>query len=76
MAAGIVMLRWEGRQDMATNYDLVIRGGTIGSATGSFRADLEVDFLGLFGGPAEIDDGFLALYRANDRVGLGLSYVY
>ena len=27
---------------MTANYDLVIRGGTIGSATGSFRADLAV----------------------------------
>jgi hypothetical protein len=62
-------------------YDRLQNGGVASFSAGlnfsrSFRADLEVDFLGLFGGPAEIEDGFLALYRANDRVGLGLSYVY
>ncbi|WP_420103335.1 dihydropyrimidinase [Bosea sp. (in: a-proteobacteria)] len=47
---------------MTTPYDLIIRGGTIGSATGSFRADLAVKdgkiaALGLGLGPAarEID---------------------
>jgi dihydropyrimidinase len=47
---------------MTIPYDLIIRGGTIGSATGSFRADLavkdgKVAALGLGLGPAtdEID---------------------
>ena len=47
---------------MTANYDLVIRGGTVGSATGSFRADLAVKDgkvaalgLGLGAGAREID---------------------
>lgn len=62
-------------------YDRPQNGGVVSFSTGlnftrEFRADLELDFLGLLAGGAEIDDGFLAAYRANDRVGLGLSYVY
>lgn len=62
-------------------YDRLQHGGTIGFYTGmnltpDWRADLEVDFIGLLDGPREKDDGFLSLYRANDRVGIGLSYVY
>jgi len=62
-------------------FDRLQNGGVASFSTGlqfsrNFRADFEVDFLGLLAGPAETEDGFLALYRANDRIGLGLSYVY
>lgn len=79
---------WRGRgplfsldTGMRLVYDRLQNGGVASFSAGmifskQFRADLEVDFLGLFSGPAEVEDGFLALYRANDRVGLGLSFVY
>jgi hypothetical protein len=62
-------------------YDRLQNGGVASFSAGlnftkEWRADLEVDFLGLLNGSAEIEDGFLALYRSNDRVGLGLSYVF
>ncbi len=62
-------------------YDRLQNGGIAGLSAGmnfgkNFRGDIEMDFLGLLSGPAEVEDGFLALYRANDRIGLGLSYVY
>ncbi len=62
-------------------FDRLQNGGLVSMNCGvnlskEFRADLEMDYLGLFEGPARIDDGFFAEYRANDRVGLGLSYVY
>jgi len=67
--------------EMSLVYDRKQNGGLATFSVGmnfsrEFRADLEADFLGLFAGPAEVEDGFLALYRANDRIGLGLSYVY
>ena len=40
------------------------------------RVDAEVEFLGLIDDTAEIRDGFLSYYRSNDRVGLGVSYVF
>lgn len=62
-------------------YDRLQNGGVASFSAGmnftkEWRADLEADFLGLFSGPAEVEDGFLALYRSNDRVGLGVSYVF
>lgn len=62
-------------------YDRIQHGGAVGIYLGmnisdEFRADIEADFLGLLAGPRRQDDGFLSLYRANDRVGIGLSYVY
>lgn len=62
-------------------YDRIQNGGVANISIGMnfnrwLRADLEADFLGLFSGPAQVTDGFLALYRANDRVGFGVSYVY
>ncbi len=62
-------------------YDRLQNGGVASISAGfnftkELRADLEMDFLGLFPGSAEIEDGFLALYRSNDRIGLGLSYVF
>lgn len=42
----------------------------------NWRAEFEFDLLGLTGVQPEIRDGFLATYRANDRVGLGMTYVF
>ncbi|MBX3022740.1 MAG: hypothetical protein KF799_13790 [Bdellovibrionales bacterium] len=42
----------------------------------NWRADLSLDMLGLLGGEAPVHDGFLSTYRANDRVALGMSYVF
>lgn len=41
-----------------------------------WRADLRMDMLGLLGGTARVEDGFLATYRANDRVALGVNYAF
>jgi hypothetical protein len=62
-------------------YDRIQNGGVASFTVGMnfnrwLRMDLEADFLGLFSGPAQVSDGFLALYRANDRMGVGVSYVY
>lgn len=62
-------------------YDRLQNGGVFSFNCGmnfskAFRADLQVDYLGLLTGPAKIPDGFLADYRANDRIGIGMSYVY
>ena len=40
------------------------------------EAGLEADFFGLLTANANITDGFLSTNRANDRVGLGMSYVF
>lgn len=62
-------------------YDRMQGGGVVSLSSGmnlsrSFRADLELDFLGLLTSNAPINDGFLSYFRANDRVGLGMSYVF
>lgn len=65
----------------AVTYDRA-QNGAIVSLTSAlafsreWRADLRLDWLGLLGGPARIEDGFLATYRANDRVAMGVSYVF
>lgn len=42
----------------------------------NWRTELQIDFIGLFSPRAQITDGFIANYRANDRLGLGISYAY
>lgn len=78
---------WRGvfRNALATGagvtYDRAQNGGVVTlSAALAFsrewRADLRADFLGLLDGPARVTDGFLATYRANDRVALGVNYAF
>lgn len=62
-------------------FDRRQNGGALSLASGlnlspDWRIDLQVDMLGLLPGPRQQEDGFLALYRSNDRVGVGVSYVY
>ncbi len=63
-------------------YDRMQRGGVFNLNLGyplskSWRADFGLDLLGLLDdGQAPIRDGFLSVFRANDRVGLGVSYVF
>lgn len=40
------------------------------------RVSLEMDFIGLLGTDADPKGGFLSTYRANDRIGMGMSYVF
>jgi hypothetical protein len=42
----------------------------------NWRAELRLDVLGLMGESGVIKDGFLGNYRANDRVAMGMSYVF
>jgi hypothetical protein len=62
-------------------YDRVQNGGVL-SLSGAmnidhdWRAFLSLDMLGLMGENAQVTDGFLSTYRANDSVNLGLSYVF
>jgi hypothetical protein len=62
-------------------YDRMQGGGVFSLSTGmnftrAFRADLQLDVLGLLTSNAPINDGFLSDFRANDRLGLGVSYVF
>lgn len=62
-------------------YDRLQNGGLLGFALGyqftkAWRADLELDFIGLVGEDSQVNDGFFSNYRANDRVGVGSSYVF
>lgn len=78
---------WRGllRRPLTTSvraiYDRRQNGGVFCFESGmdlgeGWSADLQVDFLGLFAGRAEVTDGLLSTYRANDRVALGMSYVF
>ncbi len=63
-------------------YDRMQNGGVFSyyagyNLTKNWRADLDIDMLGLLGpSRAQISDAFLSNYRANDRIGLGVSYVF
>ncbi len=63
-------------------YDRLQNGAVFSFNSGMFvnenwHADFSAEFLGLVSSQsAQVSDGFLSSYRANDRVGLGLSYVY
>lgn len=50
--------------------------GGVAQLDKSFRIELDADFLGLLGREAEIKDNFFSSYRANDRIGVGMSYVF
>jgi hypothetical protein len=67
--------------DLRVLYDRMQGGGVVSLSTGTeighgWRAELEADFLGLLTSTAPITDGFLSTYRANDRVGMGVGYVF
>ncbi|NJL25261.1 MAG: hypothetical protein HC902_08835 [Calothrix sp. SM1_5_4] len=56
-------------------------GGVVSLAAGmnftrELRADFELDILGLLEKSAQVKDGFFSAFRANDRVALGVSYVF
>lgn len=62
-------------------YDRIQNGGTMSLVAGyafnrDWRTDFEMDFLGLSGTDSQNETGFLSTYRANDRVSLGMSYVF
>jgi hypothetical protein len=67
--------------EVAAIYDRKQNGGSFSFSSGlnyskELRFSFEADFLGLLGTKAEVSDRFFSMYRANDRVGLGMSYVY
>ncbi len=69
------------RLETRATYDRLQNGGSFLVAAGygfsrDWRIDAEVEFLGLLGESAIVDDGFFSTYRANDRVSLGMSYVF
>lgn len=62
-------------------YDSQQNGGAISfdgsmELTPHWRAQANIDFLGILDTSGKVRDGFLDVYRANDRVGVGVSYVY
>jgi hypothetical protein len=62
-------------------FDRLQNGGVFRLGAGysfnrDWRVDGEMDLLGLTGERAQNPDGFLSTYRANDRMGLGMSYVF
>lgn len=62
-------------------YDRIQNGGVVNLSAGysfsrEWRVDGDMDLLGLTGSSAQNPDGFLSTYRANDRFGLGMSYVF
>jgi hypothetical protein len=78
---------WRGafRSPLATEakliYDRLQNAGTVSVSAGlnlaeDLRADLQMDWIGVVGSSAEVQDSFLWLYRANDRFGVGMSYVF
>ena len=62
-------------------YDRLQNGGVVSVSAGynlnrDWRVDGELDVLGLVSGRAANETGFFSSYRANDRVGMGMSYVF
>ncbi len=62
-------------------YDRKQGGGMITFNSGLFltrslRAEIQADFIGLLTTTADVTDGFLSTYRANDRYSMGMSYVF
>jgi hypothetical protein len=62
-------------------FDRLQNGGVLSLSAGhqlsrATRIAMEADFLGLLDREAAVKDGFLAVYRANDRLGLEVSYVF
>ena len=67
--------------EMKVIYDRMQQGGILSLGAGmnfsrEFRASLQADFIGLLSASAPIVDGFFDTYRSNDRLGLGVSYVF
>lgn len=63
-------------------YDRLQEGTVFSFSSGmnfskNWRGDFEMDILGLTGSNARIsDNSFITNYRANDRVGVGMTYVF
>ncbi len=62
-------------------FDRIQNGGAISLSAGyninrDWRVDGDVDILGLAGNRAENENGFFSSYRANDRMGMGMTYVF
>lgn len=62
-------------------YDRLQNAGVVSLSAGlnlakDLRADLQMDWIGVVGQSAEVEDSFLWLYRANDRFGMGMTYVF
>ena len=62
-------------------YDRLQNGGVVSFVSGyafskDWLASIDVDLMGLLQDDAQLSDGFLASYRANSRMGVGVSYVF
>lgn len=62
-------------------YDFQQNGGILSLANSmflskNFRVDLALEFLGLVNENGQVRDGFLYTYRSNDRLALGINYVF
>ncbi len=62
-------------------YDRLQDGGTVRIDAGAdlaanLRVQMQLDFIGLISTKPPVVDGFVETYRANNRFGLGLAYVF
>lgn len=55
---------------------LIYSGDALAQITKSFAARVSFDFFDLAAGGASMPDGFIDVYRGNDRISLGVSYVF
>ena len=55
---------------------LIYSGEVSSQLSKSFAVRLAYDFFGLLPGNPEMPDGFIDVYRGNDRVSMGMSYVF
>lgn len=73
--------RWLTRLESAFTYDLAQHGIIFSSAivqklTQAWKVRLEFDLIGLADQSGSQQTGFMSSYRANDRVSLGVEYVF
>lgn len=73
--------RWPLQSELRVIFDRLQQGGAITYSTAvnlsrDMRVFAQLDILGVVSEEAEIRDGFFSTYRANDRWGMGMSYVF
>jgi hypothetical protein len=73
--------KWLTRAGLGLTYDQAQHGALLSASLGQkitkyWSTELKGDLLGLVDRSGQVDNGFFANYRANDRVSLGVTYVF